>query len=85
MKRLFIILLVLLIENVVANNWVNYCVSDLRLSLIQSQMRVTCNRRARKMSGGYCIYSVDNACFIFEGWDNHGSKFCVNEYGGLTE
>ena len=85
MNKLFSILAVLSIQNVAAADWVNYCIGGFRLGFLKSQMRVTCNRKARKMSGGYCIYSVDNACFVFEGWYNHGSKFCVNENGGLTE
>ena len=78
MNKLFSILAVLLIEKTAANDWVNFCVGDLRLGFKKSQMRVTCNRSARRISGGYCIYFADSECFTFEGWDGHGSKFCPN-------
>ena len=85
MNKLFSILAVLSIQNVAAADWVNYCIGGFRLGFLKSQMRVTCNKSARRISGGHCIYFVDNECFTFEGWDNHGSKFCLNQSDGLTE
>ena len=78
MNKLFSIVTVFLIENVVADEWVNYCAGDMRLGFLKSQMRVTCNKRARRSSGGYCIYTADSECFTFDGWYGHGSKFCLN-------
>ena len=85
MNKLFSIFAILLINSVIADEFSNYCIGNMRLALKKSEMRVKCNKRAKEMSGGYCIYTVDSKCFIFESWDGHGSKFCPNFNGGLTE
>ncbi len=59
MKKLLIIFALLLIKNVFADDFLNYCLGDIMLALKKSEMRVKCNKRAKEMSGGYCIYTVD--------------------------
>ena len=78
MYKLFSNFAVILIENVISDDFLNYCVADIRLSLKKSEMQVKCNSRAKEMSASNCIYTVDSECFTFVIWDGHGSKFCPN-------
>ena len=84
MYKLIINIAVILIENVIAEDFLNYCDADVKLSLKKSEMQVKCNSKAKEISGNNCIYTVENECFTFSNWDGHGSKFCPNDIGGLT-
>lgn len=73
MNKLFSIFAVFLIKNAFADDCKNYCTGDIRLALKKSEIWVKCNKKANEISGTYCIYTVNNECFTFESWDNHGS------------